>query len=184
MHDRSRIAPLRGLSVIALVCLTVSCAQSEVRTPDAMVTSTTVESFPTVGCVEPPPGERATESPVATSVTPATPTPGEAVVLEIAAPTGHPDASVGAAAEWQCWSGDGWVPTHQLVRDWGQGGPQTVYAPPGATTTVPSIGLPLPARHTVLVPDVPPGTYRIADRIHPGDGGEIIVFTLVEVRSP
>lgn len=69
----------------------------------------------------------------------------------------------GAGATWQCWTGDEWERTHQLMRDVWDNGPATNYIEPDTTVTVPAIGLVVPNSYAVAIPDLPPGIYRIAD---------------------
>ncbi len=50
--------------------------------------------------------------------------------------------------------------------------------PPGVTTTIPGLGVRLPSSSGILVPDVPPGTYRLQTG---GPVGGVIPFVIVDV---
>ena len=80
------------------------------------------------------------------------------------------DAMTGAGAAWQCWDGVAWIDTHQLVKDdFGPNHqPAALEVEPGATTTIPAVGLPVAGSHTVVIPDVAPGIYRIRDDVLSG----------------
>lgn len=65
----------------------------------------------------------------------------------------------GYGSTWQCWDGDDWVATHLLVHDG-----ETTAGEPGGTTTVPGIGYVLPNSFAIVIPEVPPGWYRISAR--------------------
>lgn len=61
-------------------------------------------------------------------------------------------------------------------------GPETIEVQPGATTTIPAVGLTIPNASPILVPDVPAGTYRIADEAFDGSS-TITGFVIVEVLA-
>lgn len=84
--------------------------------------------------------------------------PGAVVEL-----TNNGSGTVGAGLEWQCWNGGGWVPTHQVVRDFGSGDAVTMSVQPGVTTTLAGVGIDLPNSSPIVIPDVGPGTYRLAE---------------------
>jgi hypothetical protein len=88
----------------------------------------------------------------------------------------------GAGALWQCWTGTAWEPTHQILRPFSSGHGETRYIEPGTEPTVPAIGLPVPNSYRVVVPDVPPGLYRIADEIWV-DGEGLAGFEVVIVEG-
>jgi hypothetical protein len=93
------------------------------------------------------------------------------------------DRMVGASLEWQCWDGTAWVPTHQLFRSpHFQGGAGALEVEPGGTTAAPAVGVPLPTSDTILIPDVPAGTYRIVDRALAPDGTDLLGSVRVEVQ--
>jgi hypothetical protein len=107
---------------------------------------------------------------------------GEVAVLAVELGDLPNDALVGAGVEWQCWDGSGWVPTHQVVRGFDGNEPVTNEAPPGATTEVVAIGLSIPNAYDIVVPDVAPGRYRIADRAVVPRGDETPGFVIVIVE--
>ena len=68
------------------------------------------------------------------------------------------NAMVGIAALWQCWNGAEWVTTHTIHRGWA--GEPSVQGP---DVPVLAIGLTVPNSYSILIPDVPPGIYRVWD---------------------
>lgn len=96
--------------------------------------------------------------------------PGAPIDLNIGSTTTRSDTGSGDASQnravtsygstWQCWTGSAWVDTHLLVHNG-----ETLAGQPGATTTVPAIGLPVPESFSIVVPSVDPGWYRITVRI-------------------
>lgn len=138
------------------------------------------------GCLEPPASELSAESRLVLALDP-NPTPaGQEATLSLSLTEaeitrriaeGLPaDVVGGAGAAWQCWDGSRWVDTHQIVRGFA-GEPRTLAVAPGQTTTIPAIGLRLPNSYQILIPDVPPGLYRIEDTMTGISG-----FVIVEVR--
>ncbi|MGH8924708.1 MAG: hypothetical protein ACRDWA_08770 [Acidimicrobiia bacterium] len=116
-----------------------------------------------------------------TSETGAVPPAGAAATLSIELDGLPADAIVGAGVEWQCWDGSEWVPTHQIIRGFGEIEPVTNEVAPGATTAVVAIDMSVPNSSVIIIPDVAPGTYRISDRAIVS-GGEVSGFVMVEVR--
>ena len=57
-----------------------------------------------------------------------------------------PEVSVGASVEWQCWNGERWVGTHQLLRDWTDSGPQAIEVPPEPRRPSPRLVFQYPTR--------------------------------------
>lgn len=170
---------------LALYVVVVACGAdpgSDPVTTTTAPTSTSTAAPAEAQCMTPPADARSGSSQLELTIEPHPVTPRAQVTLGVRAPDGDADLVVGAAAEWQCWTGSAWVGTHQLVRDWTDRGPQTLEVPPGATTTIPGIGLPVPNSYLVTVPDVPAGTYRILD-VAMADGAEATGFVLVEVAS-
>jgi hypothetical protein len=131
---------------------------------------------------QPPPSELEQTSALALSVEPNPVTVGSHAALSIEFDGLPADAAVGAGAEWQCWNGSQWVTTHRIVRAFTDQEPVTLEVPPGATTTIPAIGLNIPNTYQILIPHVIPGMYRIADRALVPEGEETAGFVLVEVR--
>jgi len=76
-----------------------------------------------------------------------------------------------------------WVDTHQIVRGpFGpDSNPSTIKILPGMITTIPAIGLPVPNSYPILIPLVPPGTYRVIDSIAV-ISGSLDGFVIVQVR--
>lgn len=174
----------RAPSFVALVALVAACgSEADGTLPDPTGSSSTSDTSQTLTCVEPPAAEisRVSELQLVAETNPVT--AGAELYLTIDTPADTLDLVAGAAAVWQCWDADSWVDTHQLLRDFGAGDPATIELTPGATTTVPAIGLRIPNRHRVIVPDVSPGIYRIADSALTADGDEIPGFTIIEVTA-
>jgi hypothetical protein len=162
------VAVLLGLAVGSCGGATgTSTSDTTAGSVTATISSTSSSSttIPEVVCVDPPEVERTRRSELEVAVEPNPVTAGSHVRLTIALLDTTSDATGGASAEWQCWNRSSWVGTHQLVRDWNSGGALTLKVAPGATTTVPAIGLSVPNTYTILVPDVPAGIYRIADSV-------------------
>ena len=91
------------------------------------------------------------------------------------------DTSGGAGALWQCWTGTQWESTHQILRPFASQTGEARYIEPGTVATIPAVGLPIPNSYRVLVPDVPPGTYRIIDEVWAeGESLTGIVVVVVE----
>jgi hypothetical protein len=131
-------------------------------------------------CRVPPPEELSKPSALALTLSPNPVESGSEATLSLDRVGLGDSAITGAGAAWECWDGDGWVDTHQVVKGFGGSGPRTIEVEPGVTTTIPAVGLPIPSRHSVLVPEVPAGMYRIADSAI--DGGSVIKgFVIVEV---
>lgn len=136
---------------------------------------------PGSSCVDPPLSELERPSPVALTVEPNPVSAGFEAILSVSAAGLPSDIVSGAGVAWQCWNGSDWVPTsHQVVRGW-SGEPLTLFIEPGAITTVPAIGLPIPNSYPILIPDEPPGVYRIKDVVGVVGGSDIVGFVFVEV---
>lgn len=172
----ARYTVLIATCLLVTSCGTMPDATQTTSLPEATSTTT----LPDVRCVMPPATERAAGSDLQVTVEPNPVSAGAEVTLAVRLQNSTPDMSVGASAEWQCWNGERWVGTHQLLRDWTDGGPRAIEVPPGATTTVPGIGLPVPNTFRVIVPDVSVGVYRIADTAVSG-GESVTGFVIVEV---
>jgi hypothetical protein len=106
---------------------------------------------------------------------------GGAATLSIEQGDLLPGSSVGAGAVWQCWDGSNWIDTFQIVKAFDDGqDAQAIAVQPGATTTIPAVDLPIPSSYPILIPEVEPGTYRIAEEII--TGGEDVITGLVFVE--
>jgi hypothetical protein len=113
-------------------------------------------------CRSAPLEERTSASSVSLSLIPHPVTAGASVRLVIDAELEDRVMAPWGAA-WECWNGSEWVGTHLLGFGQAYGG---MVAPgvPGATTTIPAIGYPVPqvADFFVTIPNVPPGWYRLS----------------------
>lgn len=139
-------------------------------------------------CRLPSEDERAAPpAPFTLSISPSAVEAGDIVGLSMdfeEAPPG--DAVTGAGAAWQCWNGSEWVDTHQLVKDeFGPGGrPVAIVVEPGATTTIPSVGLSVAQPHRIVIPGVEPGIYRIRDEaFYGGESYDGYVMVLVAATT-
>ena len=88
----------------------------------------------------------------------------------------------GVGASWECWSEGHWVATHILVRGVNGYGP-TVIDLSDPSEEVSDLGLRIPNSYSVLIPDVAPGTYRIADFLY-GFEMSLTAYEVVEVAGP
>lgn len=123
---------------------------------------------PGVVCTEPPAEELAVESGVGVTLEPNPIVSGGTGNLTVMAMTG-------LYAEWQCWDGSRWVPTHYLTR----GGEPVEHDEVGY---IPAVGF-LPGAVAVTIPRVPAGTYRISDTT--ADGEELVLIVRVlEIVQP
>ena len=85
----------------------------------------------------------------------------------------------GIGASWECWSEDRWVATHILERaieDW----EPSVIDLSDQSVEVIDIGLLIPNSYQVLIPEVPPGIYRIRDGLF-GFEMSLTAYEIVEV---
>lgn len=135
-------------------------------------------------CLEPPESELAATSSLTMTLDPNPVEAGAIATLSVSTDAPPYVYMGGAGAEWQCWDGTTWVATHQILRDGYGGGetrPVTLEVTPGATSTVPAIGLNVPNSYPILIPMVPPGTYRIIDQVD-GAGKRVGGHVIVVVR--
>lgn len=149
-----------------------------------LLASCDTSSSPTAYCVEPPAEERARSSPAVLTVEPNPVAAGTQATLSIAADGLPAGSTIWASAAWQCWDGSGWIDTHQVARGFGARDPVTIEVQPGATTTIPPVGLPIPNSYPILIPEVDPGVYRLEDRLLLPDGESVFGFTYVEALTP
>lgn len=168
---------------------TTVAAVTTVATPS---TTTTMASGDGGACVPPPEGVPDELSAVALSVNPNPVSPGGQAVLSVSTEGLPADAGHGIAAAWECWNGTEWIQTHTLLR--GLGPCSDPQAPPTCGEpevrepgiAVWAIGLGAHIAYPILIPDVPPGIYRISDWIGlPDDDGppqHLWAFVLVWVR--
>jgi hypothetical protein len=165
----------RVLLLLVLAGLVLSCA----ATP-SQSSSVTSQS---VSCVDPPPEEVARVSTLMVSVVPNPVIAGSQAILSVAPAAFSGDGMVGAGAQWQCWNGTDWVDTYQIVRGFGGYGAVTLQVQPGATTTVPAIGLPIPNSYPIIIPDVEPGMYGILDTVEPAKVSGFVMVQVVDTTS-
>lgn len=68
-----------------------------------------------------------------------------------------------------------------ILRPFNPGDAEARYIEPGTEPTIPAVGLPVPNSFEVVVPDVPPGVYRIADEVW-ADGERLVGLEVVVVE--
>jgi hypothetical protein len=141
--------------------------------------STTSTSSAANVCGDPPATEVARESSLIMSLEPNPVVAGSQATLSVAPGSFSGGGMVGAGAQWQCWNGTQWVDTYQIVRGFGSGSAVTLKVQPGATTTVPAIGLPIPNSYPIIIPDVKPGIYRIRDTVEPDLATGFVIVQVV-----
>lgn len=126
--------------------------------------STTTSEGP---CTDPPASELEFDSEFDISLDPNTVGPGDGATLSVDFEGQSPGDYIGGAGmSWEWWNGDKWVKTHILVRAFNESTqPSVIDLSTGEDVGVPDIGLTVPNSYEVLIPQVAPGTYRIADRI-------------------
>jgi hypothetical protein len=181
------------MTVVVVVYLSAAFVRWLYRPNDPVPIATTT-SFPTattlsvgdleaVHCGNPPPVESSVVSPFGMSLIPERVSAGDSAELIISAPTSSPNAVMGVDLDWMCWDGSRWVMTHKLVTDDVATGPLTLEhpPPPGVTTTIPDLPVMLPSSSGILIPEVPPGTYRLQTSSPVGE--TTVPFVLVEVVS-
>ena len=164
-----------GLLTVALTACSGSRAPSTDSTPG---------SAEGVQCFEPPQSELEAASSLTMTVEPNPVEAGAIATLSVSTDEPPYVYMVGAGATWQCWDGTAWVATYQILRDGygsGEADPVTLEVIPGATTTIPAIGLNVPNSYPIRIPTVPPGTYRIIDQVE-GRGERVGGHVIVVVR--
>lgn len=153
----------------ALALITVACATTA-------GTSTTAATT----CESPPAEEVSRESDLDMAVIPNPARPRQVVELTVSQAELPEDSVVGVDAEWQCWDGSHWATTHIVYRGFGDNAGQTIAVNSEFQIRVPSIGLALDAPYPIAIPQVEPGTYRIADEAL-ADGARMTGYAVVEV---
>ena len=141
-------------------------------------------SGPMASCTTPPAAELQAPSALAMTLDP-NPVHAESratLLVDDIGLTG--EAMAGLDLAWQCWDGTAWVDTHQLVRGIDPFVAQAIAVEPGATTTIASLGVPVPSTAEVLVPQVPPGIYRMQDEVVRPGGQFTPGHLIVEVLAP
>jgi hypothetical protein len=106
---------------------------------------------------------------------------GELATVIVAAPQSLARPAMGVGLDWLCWDGSAWTMTHKLFTDDVPTGLQTLAhpPPPGVTTTIIGLAVSLPSASGILIPDVPPGTYRLQTGSPVGEA--VVPFVLVAV---
>ena len=173
--------------VAAAGLLLAACSSTESggssSVPGSESSSVPGSERPPPTCSEPPPDQLAADSPLDMTLDPNPVQAGELATVIVAAPPSPATPIMGVGLDWLCWDGSAWTMTHKLFTDDVPTGPQTLAypPPPGVTTTI--IGLPvsLPSASGILIPDVPPGTYRLQTGRPVGETA--VPFVLVEVVS-
>lgn len=134
-------------------------------------------------CTEPPEAELLTDdSAFEVTVEPNPVAAGAEATLSVSPLDETPSDFIGGlGAEWECWNGSEWVQTHTLVR--GAIGPaEVVDLSTDSTIAIPDLGLQIPNSHPIVIPDVPPGTYRLTDRLF-GNESDLTGYEIVEVTE-
>jgi hypothetical protein len=153
----------------AVALITVACA----TTAGTSTTATTT-------CESPPADQVSVESDLDMAVSPNPARPRQVVQLTVSRADLPEDSVVGVDAEWQCWDGSHWATTHIVYRGFGDNAGQTIPVNSEFQIRVPSIGLALDAPYPIAIPQVEPGTYRIADEAL-ADGALMTGFAVVEI---
>ena len=182
------------ISLLLIAALFVACNgpdQGAASTAESSGIKTTDGQGVTTGdgkrtCAEPPATELDVDSPLKMRVEPNPVAAHGPATLSIELGDLPANSIVGAGAAWQCWDGAAWMNTHQIVRGGfshrpgGQPKGEAIEVEPGVATTMPAVGLPVPNSYPIMIPEVPPGTYRIVDAaFYPGT--TVTGFVMVEV---
>lgn len=136
-----------------------------------------------VECTEPPNGELLTDdSAFEVTVEPNPVVVGAEATLSVSPSEQTPrDLIGGLGVDWECWNGSEWVQTHTLVR--GANGPAAVVdLNTDSTIAIPDLGLRVPNSYPIVIPDVPPGIYRLTDRLI-GNESDLVGYEIVEVTE-
>jgi len=89
---------------------------------------------------------------------------------------------VGIGLDLQCWTESGWTNLFRLTRD-SLGEPTAIPYGMDVTFAEPDLGLSLPDRSRILIPDLVPGIYRISDTVV-DSGREFPGFAYFEIVAP
>lgn len=156
--------------VVGLVVLAVGCSSPGADEPVSVV------------CRQPPAAEVEIVSDLDMTLQPNPAGPRVEAALAVSSAGLPDDSSVGIDAGWQCWDGSAWVTTHVMYRGFGDHAGQTIPVNSDFQIRVPSIGLALDQPYPVVIPDVAPGVYRIADEVLV-DGAAVAGLVVVEVTA-
>lgn len=168
--------------LIGIALLTVAVTACSGSQPTSTVSMP--RSAEGIQCFEPPQSELEVVSSLTMTVEPNPVEAGSIANLSVLTDEPPYVYMVGAGAAWQCWNGTAWVDTYQILRDGygsGEADPVAFEVIPGATTTIPAIGLNVPNSYPIRIPAVPSGTYRIIDWAE-GAGERIGGHVIVVVR--
>ena len=151
-----------------------------------VLTSCTRQTTPEgLRCADPPSSEGQVESLAVLKLEPSPVAADSSADLSVERGSVSENAVVGVAAFWECWTEEkGWVPTHVLVRGYGDRSPAVLEYDPDSNAFVESVALAVPSTYPILIPDVRPGTYRIRDEVADiveGTPARVTGFVLVEV---
>ncbi len=170
----------RMVTLIAALALLSGCNGGQSEPADGSTapvdgTATTAETTtaPRV-CQSPPPAEIGAPSLISMTLEPNPVAPGTRATLRVSDAGLPSGAFVGLDVIWQCWDGSRWIDTYQLVRAVDPFAAQAIQVEPGVTTTLAGLGVPVPVTAEILIPDVPPGIYRIWEEAS-GIPGHLIV---------
>jgi uncharacterized lipoprotein YbaY len=175
---------------VLLVAVVSACTSGDSNAPTPNSSNGDIEA-----CQEPPEAEQTLPDSDFTLTVAPNPIPAGAeadLFIEVAedapehlidAPEG--EVITGAGARLRCWDGSAWVDTHQLLKN-GFGPdnqPAAIALGPDVTVTIPTVGLSLHDQpYTIVIPDIPPGVYRIEDSVIVGSS-ERPTYSLIELRG-
>lgn len=177
---RRRVMSRLVVFIVLILGVLVACGQEQEAGTTRIPPDTSIPDAR--NCTSPPEDELTADPDVQLAVDPNPVPAGTLATLSIEQGSLPSGSSAGAGAVWQCWDGSSWVDTHQIVKGFDDGqDAQAIAVEPGATTTIPAIDLPIPSSYPIVIPEVEPGTYRIADEVFTGGEGSITGFVIVEV---
>lgn len=138
---------------------------------------------PAVGveCQTPPLAERELASPAQVSIEPNPVAADATVTLSVSGEGLLPEYGAATYASWQCWDGTEWVDTHIAFIIGPAGQPETIQSLPGVTVTFAAALLVLPLETPIVVPALPPGTYRIRIGLTASATENLDAFVVVDV---
>ncbi len=143
----------RCLSAMAIMVLVLTACTRQ-TTPEGL------------RCADPPSSEAEVESLAVLKIEPSPVAPDSGADLTVEQDSVSENAVVGVAAFWECWTEEqGWVPTHVLMRGYGDRNPAVVEYDPDSSAFVESVALAVPNTYPIHIPDVRPGIYRVRDEV-------------------
>jgi hypothetical protein len=148
----------------------------------ASCSSSTASTTTALACIEPPADQVVDTGVLPIEVRP-NPAPAGSVVEILTGEIRLPQTAViGIGLDLQCWTGNGWTNFYRLTRD-SLGEPTAIPHGGDVEFAEPDLGLSLPNRSKILIPDVVPGIYRISDAVV-DSGREFPGFAFLEVVAP